>query len=106
MNRSVPLWFLLFCLLLFALFLVVFGWSVKSTVQGNYRSGAFGKAAVQVASFPTLAKDSVQQMLSYSSGDFRDESIRVRREPGADYSGFAPIPAEAGIEVPGLLMRA
>ncbi|WP_176245116.1 arylsulfotransferase family protein [Oceanibacterium hippocampi] len=59
-----------------------------------------------MASFPTTVKDVLLELSSYASGDFKDESIRVPRPADADYSGFEPLPATPGIEVPGLLIRA
>lgn len=106
MNRSVPVWLFLLCMLLWALFSVAFGWSVRSTLSGSDRTGVLGEAAVQVASFPSLAKDVVLELLGYASGDYRDESIRIQRDESADYSRFVPISATPGLEVPGLLISA
>ncbi|MEI8366597.1 MAG: arylsulfotransferase family protein [Parachlamydiaceae bacterium] len=36
-----------------------FGWSVRHVFLGNYRLGAFGRAMVSVAAFPSLAKEVV-----------------------------------------------
>jgi len=106
MNRSIPVWLLLFCLLLWALFTVFFGWSVKSTLAGNDRSGVFGEAAVEIAAFPTTVKDVAKELMGYASGDYKDQSIRIQREAHADYSGHTPLASASGIDVPGLFMKA
>ncbi|MEM8842470.1 MAG: arylsulfotransferase family protein, partial [Pseudomonadota bacterium] len=105
MERSIPVWFFLLCLIFGALFTMVFGWSVLSTSAGNDRSGMFGRAAVEFSKFPTTTKDAILEVLGYASGDYKDAAIRVRREENDDYSVFVPVPAAAGIDVPGLLMR-
>ena len=105
MERSVPLWFFALCLLLGALFIVAFGWAIKSTLAGNDASGLFGRAAVQVASFPTTTRQVLAEVFGYASGDYKDEAIRVQRETEANYSGFQHVSAAIDIKVPGLLMR-
>jgi len=100
MNRNIPIWVLLMCLLLRALFTMVFGWSVKSTLAGSDRSGGFGEVAVMVASFPTLAKSVFIDVTADT-----DESIRTPRS-SADLSGFVELKARHGIDVKGLVMRA
>lgn len=103
MNRCIPLWFFLLVLLFGALFVVAFGWLVKSTLSSSGESGFFGKAAITIASFPTLTKN-----VFY---DFRidtlhkDETIRVPRT-NADLSDFLAIDSKPGIDVKGLMMHA
>jgi hypothetical protein len=106
LERSIPLWVVLLCTLFWLLFTVAFGWAVKSTLAGSERSGTLGKAAVAIASFPTLAKDVVSEMIGFASGDYKDEQIGVRREKGADYSGFTPPQMAPGINMESLLLRA
>ncbi len=106
MERSIPLWLFLLCILLWALFTVAFGWAVKSTLSGSDQSGFLGKAAVEVASFPTITNAVFLELFGYASGDYKDESIRVQRDDATDYSGFEPVPTAFAMEVPGLLMRA
>ena len=100
MNRNIPIWVLLLCLLFGALFTMVFGWSVKSTLAGSDRSGRFGKAAVMVASFPTLAKS-----VFIDVREDTDEPVRAPRS-SADLSGFVELKTRHGIDVKGLVMRA
>ena len=102
MNKAVPVWVLLLCLLLGALFIMFFGWSVKSTLAGSDLSGGFGKAAVTIASFPTQVKR-VFTDIKVDTVD-QDETIRVPRTT-ADLSGFATIESRDGIDVAGLLIR-
>ena len=106
MDRPIPLWLFLLSCLIWALFTVAFGWSVKSTLGGSDRSGMFGRAAVQLSSLPTLARKVGLELAGYTSGDYRDEMLRVVREEGADYEAFQPLPAPSGIEVDGVLARA
>ncbi len=107
MNRPVPLWFFLLCILSGALFTVAFSWAVKSTVYGSNRSGLLGEAAVEISSFPSVTKEVVMELLDYVSGDYKDEAIRVQREEFVvDYSGFEPFPKAIPMEIPGLLVRA
>lgn len=109
MSRSIPLWFLLLCFLLWGISTVIFGWIVKSTLSGSQGlswSWTVGKVAVEIASFPTTAKNVLLEITGYASGSYKDESIRVTRDAGIDYSKFVPLPMAAGIDVQGLLMRA
>lgn len=106
MGRSIPLWVLLLCLLLWLIFTVLFSWSVKSTLQGSDRTGAFGVAATEVAAFPSTAMTVIAELRSYVTGSYRDADISVRRPENADYSDFAPVEAATGLGVDGLVMRA
>ena len=103
MNKAVPVWVLLLCLLLGALFTMVFGWAVKSTLAGNNSSSYFGKAAVVIASFPTTVKTVFTDVKVDTLR--KDETIRVPRTK-ADLTNFVAINAKPGIDVKGLLMRA
>ena len=103
MNKAVPVWVLLLCLLLGALFTMVFGWSVKSTLAGNDSSSYFGKAAVMIASFPTMVKTVFTDVKVDTVS--KDETIRVPRTR-ADLTNFAAIRARPGIDVKGLVMHA
>ena len=105
-NLLVPVWLILLCLLLCALFTVAFGWSIKSTLRGSDRSGWFGKAAVEIAEVPTLTKDVLQELFEYVSGDYADRHNRVQRSKTVDYSGFQAIPTEKRYRMPGLKFRA
>lgn len=103
MSRNVPMWVFLLCLLLGALFTMVFGWSIKSTLAGSDRSGRFGEAAIAIASFPTLAHSVFTTIRVDTIG--KDELIRVPR-PSAKLPEFTAINSKVGIDVKGLLMRA
>ena len=104
MNKSsIPVWLFLLCALLGALFTMVFGWSVKSTLAGSDRSGWFGDAAVAIASFPSLAK-TVFTDVRVDTVD-KDKQIRVPRT-SASLSEFAAIKAKPGIDVKGLVVCA
>jgi hypothetical protein len=106
MNRPIPLWFFLFCILLLGLFTIVFGWSVKSTLSGSNRSGVFGKTAVEISSFPNTVKEVLGELLSYASGSYVDKSISVAREADDDYTDFAPISTSEGINIDSLIVKA
>jgi len=103
MDKHIPVWVFLLTLLLAALFTMVFGWSIKSTLGGSDRSGSFGKVAVMIASFPTLAK-SVFTDVRIDVVD-TDELIRVPRTT-VDLSEFTSIDSRLGLDVQGLLVRA
>lgn len=103
MNKAVPVWVLLLCLLLGALFTMVFGWSVKNTLAGNDPSGYLGRAAVAIASFPTTVKSVFTDIKVDTVG--KDETIRVPRTR-TDLTNFVTINAQHGLDVKGLVMRA
>lgn len=103
MNKVVPVWVFLLCLLLGILFVVVFGWSVKSTLSGSDLSGRFGKTAVTIAAFPTTVKSVFTDIKVDTVG--KDETIRVPRS-SADLSDFSAINTAPGIDLQGLVMRA
>jgi len=105
-ERSVPVWFVLLCFLLWGLLTISFGWAVRSTLLGSDRSGKLGELAVDVAGFPTQVKDVIVQLSGYAFGEYQDEELRVRREADDDYSAFEPIPFRNEPAADGLLMHA
>jgi len=105
MNRSVPLWFFLFCLLCWALLTVGFGWAVKSTQSGSKRSGALGEIAVKIASFPGTARLALKDVAAQATGGYTDEFIRTPRGDFANHPDFRPLPSTDGIDAPGLFIR-
>lgn len=106
MERSIPLWLFLLCLLLGLLFTIAFGWVVETTVSGSQRAGFWGRAAVRTASFPDTAKDVLGQISGYLSGNYRDKAVSVRRDSAVGLSGFRPVATVSSIDIPGLFMRA
>ena len=100
MQKLLPVWLFLLCLLLGALFTVVFAWSVKSTVSGNPRFGRLGKAAVVIASFPDTVRSSLRELRADP-----DQGYRVLRTSG-DLSHFQPIKSKPGIHIQGPVVRA
>jgi hypothetical protein len=102
-NKHIPVWAFLLTLLLAALFTMVFGWSIESTVNGSDRSGRFGKAAVMIASYPVLVKSVLTDV--WVDVIDTDEPIRIPRTT-VNLSEFAPINSRPGIDVQGLMMRA
>lgn len=106
MERSVPVWLLVLCLILWLLLTVAFGWVVRSQTMGSDRTGAIGTAAVKIASFPPLVRDVALDLKGRITGDAFDKELQIMREPGADYSGFVPVEVAPGIGVEGLLIRA
>lgn len=102
MNKHIPLWVLLLSLLLGALFTLFFGWSIVRSLDEN-KHGSFGKVAVEIASFPTLAK-SVFEDLSVDLFN-KDTLNRVPRST-TDLSEYTPIKSSAGVDVNGLMVRA
>jgi Arylsulfotransferase (ASST) len=100
MQKLLPLWLFLLCLLLGALFTVFFAWSVKSTVSGSPRFGRLGKAAVVVASFPDTVRSSLREMRADP-----DSGFRVSRT-SRDLSQFHPIKMKPGIHIQGPVVLA
>ncbi len=98
--KFIPVWVFLLCLLLGALFIMVFGWAVKSTLAGSDRSGFFGEVAVSVASFPTMVRTVFTKIQSE-----KDDPNRVPRT-NTNLSEFSDIKQKPGIGVTGLVMRA
>lgn len=98
--KTIPIWLFLLCLLSGALFTVVFGWAVKSTVLGSDRSGFFGRAAVSVASFPTMVRNVFEELLPEI-----DKGARVPRTK-INLTDFFNVDQQPGIGVTGLLIRA
>ncbi len=103
MNRSIPLWFFLLCMLLSALFTIAFGWSIKSTLIGNKRAGRLGDVALEIASFPSTVRNAFGEIKAEFSD--RDENVKIPR-PDINLSEFNPIRSRSNINVDGLLMRA
>jgi hypothetical protein len=100
MQKLLPLWLFLLCLLLGALFTVIFAWCVKSTVEGTNRVGRLGKAAVVIASFPDTVRIALREMRQDA-----DWGLRVPRT-SADLSLFRPLKMKPGIQVQGPVVRA
>jgi Arylsulfotransferase (ASST) len=97
MKKLVPVWLLLLCLLLGAVFTVIFGWSVKT---GRPARLGLGNAAVAIASFPDMVQRTFKQIRSDP-----DSKVRVPRT-SADLTGFRPIKVRSGIDLQGLMIRA
>lgn len=104
MERCVPLWFFLFCCLLAALLIMLFGWLVKSSVDNN-KTGLLNTAAVEIAAFPSTVKDVILELVGYASGSYQDENIHVLRDKTKDLSEFRPLPTIPGIELAGPVMK-
>ena len=100
MQKLLPLWLFLLCLLLGALFTVIFAWCVKSTLGGSTRFGQLGKAAVVIASFPDTVRTSFREMRQDA-----DWGLRVPRT-SADLSQFRPMKMKPGIQIQGPVVRA
>ena len=77
MYRLIPLWVLYFCLLVWGIFTVFFGWAVLSVSDGTDRSGILGKAVIEIALFPNTVNKVLKEIVSYSSGNYKDKGIRV-----------------------------
>jgi len=99
MERSVPVWLLLLCLLLGAMTAVMFGWSVKTTAAGSDRFGKLGAATLAVAGFPDLVRTTLSEMRADP-----DSQLRVP-QTNADLSAFRSITGRPGIDVQNLMVR-
>jgi hypothetical protein len=100
MQKMLPLWLFLLCLLLGALFTMSFGWFVRKTMLGATSHESLGQAALAVASFPSLVKSSLKAVKTDA-----DARVRVPRT-SADLSTFHPIKTRPGIHLEGLMVRA
>jgi len=100
MQKLLPVWLFLLCLLLGGLFTMVFAWSVKDTLGGGHRFGRLGEAAVAVASFPQMVKSSFTEIEADPDANFR-----VPRT-SADLAEFRPLRTKSGVDVQGLMVRA
>lgn len=100
MQKVLPLWVFLLCLLFGALFTMFFGWYVKKTLHDQTRHEPLSAAALAVASFPDLVRDSLHAIKTDS-----DARVRVPRMV-TDLSAFHPIRARPGIRIEGLMVRA
>ncbi|GAB5467243.1 MAG: arylsulfotransferase family protein [Rhodospirillales bacterium] len=106
LPRTVPLWFFFLFSLLWAIVTILLAWSVKTSLSGSQGTGVTGEMALEVAAFPEKVKTVYQDLSGYVTGRYEDESLRVERDPGADYSGFRPLPTGSGPAVEGLLIEA
>ncbi len=104
LERPVPLWLVLFIVLLGGLFTLAFGWAVLQSARGNEKTGMIGDGAVIVANFPSTVKAVFTQIISDLTGAEEDVGFRTPREFGI--AGFKPIATASGIEIEGLMMRA
>jgi len=100
MARSCPIWVLLLLILLGLIFIVAFGWSVKSTLSGSARSGIFGELAVEISSFPNLVKNVLDDALEVKGKPVRVPNFDV------DLTEFEKIKSINTIEIQGLMVRA
>jgi hypothetical protein len=101
MQKMLPLWLFLLVLLLGALFTMSFGWLVRRAMLGVTSHEQLGRAAIAIASFPSLVKSSLKAVEA-------DPDVRVRvPRTGADLSNFHPITTRAGVPpIEGLMVRA
>ena len=79
LERPVPLWLVLFIVLLGGLFTLAFGWAVLQSARGNEKTGMIGDGAVIVANFPSTVKAVFTQLISDLTG--AEERCRL---PGAE----------------------
>jgi Arylsulfotransferase (ASST) len=100
MQKLLPVWLFLLCLLLGSLFVMAFGWVVKQTLGGDARFGHIGTAVVAIASFPDMVRTAFREIDTDP-----DANYRVPRT-SADLSAFRPIRARPGIDIQGLMVRA
>ena len=108
MNRQLPVWFFLFCVLLGLLFIMVFGWALRTTMLGNDRSGVFGRAAVAIAEFPSTTRQVLTEVMGFATGDFADQEVSIKREKDPEAAGFewAAVAPSVGLQLPAVAVRA
>jgi len=101
MERTIPLWTLLLCVLFGLVFTVLFGWAVRSTLIGENRLGAIGNFAVSVASFPALTKWVMTEVRIDTIDN--DAPVRIPR-PQIDPNKYAELKSN-DVSVRGLMVR-
>ncbi len=106
MGRRLPIWFYLLSLLTGAILALLFAWAAMTTESGFNRAGALGRLAVDVAWFPSVAQETLQELREQLTGDFDGKDNSVPRDRGLEAEGFAALPSRPGIALPGVLMRA
>ena len=67
MMKRIPVWLLLFTILMALIFSVIFGWFVKRALHGDERLGDIASVVVSVADFPSLAKKSFIELSDQKS---------------------------------------
>lgn len=100
---KIKIWVLLLCLLFGVLFLIVYGWSIKSTLAGSAISGSFGKTSLLIASFPSQVK-SVFATLREDTLE-KDEAVRIPTLD-VDLSQFENVHNSTNLNVSNLKFRA
>ena len=106
MDRPIPLKVLLLCLILCGYGTVMFGWYINKTRTEGTRDSALAHWALEVASVPSIAADTLHEVAGYATGSYRDEAISVKRPPAMDYTAFTPPETAPGIHLDGLLIKA
>ena len=105
MDRSVPLWLVLFLGLAGLVALVVYGGVVKSVVLGSRQFGAAGEVAYELASFPGMAREVLDEVHRQvvEGGDANDVGLVLPRfTPQA--VGLVPVPGSQELGLTGLMM--
>jgi hypothetical protein len=90
-QRTVPLWLFLLFLVLGLLAVVAFGWAVQNFLSGGNRTKPYGKAIMAVATFPDLAKASLEQVASAISGGTQETAAGATglvRDPKFTDTGY------------------
>ncbi|MEM6971425.1 MAG: arylsulfotransferase family protein [Pseudomonadota bacterium] len=98
MERKVPVWLLALVVLIMLLFTAFFGWAVRSTMAGSDRSGAFGRGALAIASFPGLVRLTLGDLSEQATGR-GDRALAVLPAYDPAIPGLAP---PAGADAAGL----
>ncbi|WP_162917632.1 arylsulfotransferase family protein [Dongia deserti] len=103
LGRSFPAWVVVALALLFALGTVAFGWYVKRSLYLS-DSSAPARAALAVASFPTMAKEVFLDIRETFRGEKPFHYVRAAA-PKRELSGLSPLPSQLDVAVEGLMVR-
>ncbi|AUC56783.1 hypothetical protein CDO87_26280 (plasmid) [Sagittula sp. P11] len=90
MNRSVPVWLVLFLLLLAALTVVGISWATLRASASPSSLGVVGKGSLVIARFPDLVVEAVDQVWNSATGS-ADIHFTVPLDDTIDSEGFTPL---------------
>lgn len=105
MNRSVPLWLVLFLGLLGCVFTVLVAWSVKESVRDNRQDSFFQRLLLEVAGFPSLVIQVFGEVEEYATADYQDSKFVVQRDIDIQSPDFREVVSPAQVSIAGVYAR-
>ncbi|MEJ8573164.1 arylsulfotransferase family protein [Microbaculum marinum] len=82
---------------------VLFGWIVKTALQGYREPGPTAKLALAVAGAPSEVEAVLSDLWQYANGSYEDNALRTPRQD-RDFSGFRPISGSEAFGIEGLMI--